>query len=193
MEKFNILIVDDIKANLFSLNLLLDNNFDNINVIEATSVKDSIKQIMKHNVDLVLTDIQMPEASGYDLAEYLLDIEETKDIPIIMISGIYEDDIYKKKAYNSSKNVVDFITKPIDDELLVQKLKAFINIISSMKENKIKLEQKELELQRDRKISNMLGTIENHFDSKIELDEEEVYEYLIKEDDLINLDDIIKK
>jgi hypothetical protein len=62
-----------------------------------------------------------------------------------------------------------------------------------MKENKIKLEQKELELQRDRKISNMLGTIENHFDSKIELDEEEVYEYLIKEDDLINLDDIIKK
>jgi response regulator RpfG family c-di-GMP phosphodiesterase len=193
MKKFNILIVDDIKANLFSLNLLLDNNFDNINVIEATSVKDSIKQIMKHNVDLVLTDIQMPEASGYDLAEYLLDIEETKDIPIIMISGIYEDDIYKKKAYNSSKNVVDFITKPIDDELLVQKLKAFINIISSMKENKIKLEQKELELQRDRKISNMLGTIENHFDSKIELDEEEVYEYLIKEDDLINLDDIIKK
>jgi response regulator RpfG family c-di-GMP phosphodiesterase len=193
MKKFNILIVDDIKANLFSLNLLLDNNFDNINVIEATSVKDSIKQIMKHNVDLVLTDIQMPEASGYDLAEYLLDIEETKDIPIIMISGIYEDDIYKKKAYNSSKNVVDFITKPIDDELLVQKLKAFINIISSMKENKIKLKQKELELQRDRKISNMLGTIENHFDSKIELDEEEVYEYLIKEDDLINLDDIIKK
>lgn len=193
MEKFNILIVDDIEANLFSLNLLLENSFDNVNVINATSVKDAIKQIMKHNVDLVLTDIQMPEASGYDLAEYLLSIEETKDIPIIMISGIYEDDIYKKKAFNSSKNVVDFITKPIDDELLVQKLKAFINIISSMKENKIKLEEKELELERDRKITNMLGTIEEHFDNKIEINEDEVYEYLIKEDDLINLDDIIKK
>ncbi len=193
MEKFNILIVDDIEANLFSLNLLLENSFDNVNVINATSVKDAIKQIMKHNVDLVLTDIQMPEASGYDLAEYLLSIEETKDIPIIMISGIYEDDIYKKKAFNSSKNVVDFITKPIDDELLVQKLKAFINIISSMKENKIKLEEKELELKRDRKITNMLDTIEEHFDNKIEINEDEVYEYLIKEDDLINLDDIIKK
>jgi len=193
MEKFNILVVDDIEANLFSLNLLLENSFDNVNVINATSVKDAIKQIMKHNVDLVLTDIQMPEASGYDLAEYLLSIEETKDIPIIMISGIYEDDIYKKKAFNSSKNVVDFITKPIDDELLVQKLKAFINIISSMKENKIKLEQKELELKRDRKITNMLDTIEEHFDNKIEINEDEVYEYLIKEDDLINLDDIIKE
>jgi len=193
MKKFNILVVDDIEANLFSLNLLLENSFDNVNVINATSVKDAIKQIMKHNVDLVLTDIQMPEASGYDLAEYLLSIEETKDIPIIMISGIYEDDIYKKKAFNSSKNVVDFITKPIDDELLVQKLKAFINIISSMKENKIKLEQKELELKRDRKITNMLDTIEEHFDNKIEINEDEVYEYLIKEDDLINLDDIIKE
>jgi len=193
MDKFNILIVDDIEANLFSLNLLLESSFDNLNIIEATSVKDSIKQIMKHNVDLVLTDIQMPEASGYDLAEYLLSIEETKDIPIIMISGIYEDDIYKKKAFNSSKNVVDFITKPIDDELLVQKLKAFMNIINSMKENKIKLKQKELELKRDKKITNMLGTIEQHFDNKIEINEEEVYEYLIKEDDLINLDDIIKK
>lgn len=193
MEKFTILIVDDIEANLFSLNLLLEHSFDDIEVLEATSVKQAITQIMKHNVDLILTDIQMPEASGYDLAAYLLSIEETKDIPIMMISGIYDDDIHKKKAFDSSKNVVDFITKPIDDELLVSKLKAFVNIINTMKETRVKLEEKELELERSKKITNMLGHIDEHFDSKVEISEEEVFEYLIKEDDVIDLDDIIKK
>lgn len=136
MEKFTLLLVDDIDTNLFTLRLLIEENFDDINILEALTVKDAVELVMANDVDLILTDVQMPEAGGFDLAKYLKDIDKTKDLPIIMISGIYEDDIHKKLAYHSSKNVIDFITKPIDDELLTSKLKAFMNILNSRKKDK---------------------------------------------------------
>lgn len=133
----------------------------------------------------------MPEASGFDLARYLKDIEETKDIPIMMITGIYNDAMYEKMAYESSKNVVDYITKPIDDEILCSKLRVFINVFNSIKQNKIKLEQSEVELLRSKKITKMLDNIEEHFDDRVKIEKEEVYEYLIDEEDMISLDKII--
>lgn len=191
-DRFTILIVDDIPFNIFSLKLLIEDNFDDINILEALSVKDAIKEIMKNKVDLILTDLQMPEASGFDLARYLKDIEETKDIPIIMITGIYDNDTYKKMAYESSKNVVDYITKPIDDEILCSKLRIFINVFNSIKLTKIKLEQSELELIKSRKITKMLDNIEEHFDDRIRIEKEEVFEYLIAEEDMISLDTVIE-
>lgn len=190
-DKFTILLVDDISSNLFALRLLLEDNFEDVNILEALSVKDAIKEIMKNKVDMILTDLQMPEASGFDLARYLKDIEETKDIPIMMITGIYNDAMYEKMAYESSKNVVDYITKPIDDEILCSKLKVFINVFNAMKQNKIKLEQSEIELLRNRKITKMLDNIEEHFDNRVKIDKEEVYEYLINDEDMISLDNII--
>lgn len=190
-DKFTILLVDDISTNLFALRLLLEDNFEDVNILEALSVRDAIKEIMKNKVDMILTDLQMPEASGFDLARYLKDIEETKDIPIMMITGIYNDAMYEKMAYESSKNVVDYITKPIDDEILCSKLKVFINVFNAMKQNKIKLEQSEIELLRNRKITKMLDNIEEHFDNRVKIDKEEVYEYLINDEDMISLDNII--
>lgn len=190
-DKFTILLVDDISTNLFALRLLLEDNFEDVNILEALSVRDAIKEIMKNKVDMILTDLQMPEASGFDLARYLKDIEETKDIPIMMITGIYNDAMYEKMAYESSKNVVDYITKPIDDEILCSKLKVFINVFNAMKQNKIKLEQSEIELLRNRKITKMLDNIEEHFDNRVKIDKEEVYEYLINDEDMISLDKII--
>lgn len=56
-DRFTILLVDDNSSNLFALRFLIEDNFPDVNVLEALSVRDAIKQIMKNKVDMILTDL----------------------------------------------------------------------------------------------------------------------------------------
>lgn len=60
----NILIVDDISTNIFSLKSLIENNFK-INIFSAMNVQKAIEILMKNSINLILTDIQMPEIDGF--------------------------------------------------------------------------------------------------------------------------------
>lgn len=190
MEKFNILLVDDISENLYTLKLLIEDNFENINIFQALSVKDALIEIMKHDMDLIVSDVQMPESSGFDFAKYLKNIEQTKDIPIILVTGIYDNEKYKKEAFESSSNVVEYITKPIDDELFYSKLKIFIDIFENRKQDKKDLENKNKQIQSQEKMINMLNSVENHFDESIKVNDN--YTALNKdENETINIAEIL--
>lgn len=190
MEKFNILLVDDISENLYTLKLLIEDNFENINIFQALSVKDALIEIMKHDMDLIVSDVQMPESSGFDFAKYLKNIEQTKDIPIILVTGIYDNEKYKKEAFESSSNVVEYITKPIDDELFYSKLKIFIDIFENRKQDKKDLENKNKQIQSQEKMINMLNSVENHFDESIKVNDD--YTALNKdENETINIAEIL--
>lgn len=194
MEKINILIVDDIKDNLFALRYLLEENFDSINILEATNVKDALILIMKNDIDLILSDVQMPEIDGYQFVEYLQGIESTKDIPVILITGIYNNEVYQKKAYSASKEVVDFITKPIDEDVLCSKLNVFIKLFKERKVNRKALEEKEQELAKQKKISNMFERLDNQYvDIKYAILESEAFKDILLDDEsFIDLEEICK-
>lgn len=66
----NILIVDDISTNIFSLKSLIENNFK-INIFSAMNVQKAIEILMKNSINLILTDIQMPEIDGFEFAQML--------------------------------------------------------------------------------------------------------------------------
>lgn len=159
MSKFNILILDDVSENIHSLKMIIEDTFD-VNILTALSAQEAMEILMKNSVDLILSDIQMPEIDGFEFAEYLKVIEETKDIPIIFITGIYDKDEYKTKGYNLG--AVEYITKPIDDALLNSKLKVFIDIFEKSKSNKKELEKKNEILIHQAKmatIGEMIGVI----------------------------------
>jgi len=139
MNKFKILLVDDIEQNLHSLKLIIEDNFD-INIFTATSALDGMAILMKKNIDLILTDIQMPEIDGFDFVEYLRAIEKTKDTPVIFITGIYDKEEYLKKGYNLE--AIEYITKPIDDTLLYNKLRIFIDLFEERKRDKEEISKK---------------------------------------------------
>ena len=130
MEKFNILLVDDIAENIYSLKMMIEDSFD-VNIFSALSAQEGIEILMKENIDLILTDVQMPEIDGFEFVAYLKDIEKTKDIPVIFITGIYDKDEYKTKGYNLG--AIEYITKPIHDILLNSKLKVYIDIFEKRK------------------------------------------------------------
>lgn len=152
MEKFRILLVDDVPENIYSLKMMIEDNFD-VDILLALSAQEGMEILMKESVDLILTDVQMPEIDGFEFVEYLKNIEKTKDIPVIFITGIYDKDEYKSKGY--TLGAVEYITKPIHDVLLNSKLKVYIDIFEKRKLNESQIAQKDKILIHQSKMATM--------------------------------------
>ncbi|MDX9900829.1 MAG: hybrid sensor histidine kinase/response regulator [Aliarcobacter sp.] len=152
MEKFNILLVDDVSENIYSLKMMIEDSFD-VNIFSALSAQEGMEILMNENIDLILTDVQMPEIDGFEFVEYLKNIEKTKDIPVIFITGIYDKDEYKTKGYNLG--AIEYITKPIHDILLNSKLKVYIDIFEKRKYNVEQIAAKDRVLIHQSKMATM--------------------------------------
>ncbi len=139
-QVFTILLVDDIEQNLDSLSMMILDEFD-IKIITSKSAEEAISQLMKKDINLILTDIQMPNIDGFEFAEYLKGIDRIKDIPVILITGIYDKTEYIQKGYDLG--AVDYITKPINNGLLTSKLRVYINLFEDKLNNQKELKQKD--------------------------------------------------
>ncbi len=120
--KPKILIVDDKPENLKALRKVLKDL--DIELVEATSGNDALKASLHHDFVLALLDIQMPEMDGYELASILREAEKTEHLPFIFISAVYKDNLNVFKGYENG--AFSFITKPFQPEILINKVKFFI-------------------------------------------------------------------
>lgn len=126
----NVLIVDDIPENVFSLKVLIEDEFD-CTIYTALDAKEAIKILITNKIDLILSDIQMPEIDGFEFITYVKGIESLKNIPIIFITAIYDKNEYKSKGYELG--AIDYITKPIDSKLLYLKLSRYFEVSQAQK------------------------------------------------------------
>jgi two-component system, sensor histidine kinase and response regulator len=122
-KKPKILIVDDKPENLVALRTVLKDL--DVELIEASSGNDALKATLRHDFVLALLDIQMPEMDGYELASILREEKKTAHLPFIFISAVYTDNLNVFKGYE--KGAFSFITKPFQPEILVNKVKFFID------------------------------------------------------------------
>jgi len=152
MERFRILVVDDVEENIHSLKMMVSDSFD-VDIFTALSAQRGMDILMKEDVNLILTDIQMPEIDGFEFAQYLQGIEKTKDIPLIFITGIYNKDEYQKKGYELG--AIDYITKPIDGALLNAKLKVYIYLFDMKRKREEELHIKDKMLIHQAKMATM--------------------------------------
>lgn len=120
--KPKILIVDDRPENLVTLKRVLGNL--DVELVEATNGNDALKATLYHDFALALLDIQMPEMDGYELASILREEEKTANLPFVFISAVYTDNLNVFKGYE--KGAFSFITKPFQPEILINKVKFFI-------------------------------------------------------------------
>ncbi|PHR72062.1 MAG: hybrid sensor histidine kinase/response regulator [Arcobacter sp.] len=132
-QLFTILLVDDIEQNLDALSLMILDEFD-VKIEVSKSAQDAIDKLMKKDINLILSDIQMPDIDGFEFAEYLKGIDKIRDIPVIFITGIYDKDEYQQKGYDVG--AIEYITKPINNALFTSKLRVYIKLF----EDKIKQE-----------------------------------------------------
>jgi diguanylate cyclase (GGDEF)-like protein/PAS domain S-box-containing protein len=129
----NILIVDDQPESLKDLPQLLTNK--GYTVHQAMDSETAIFKANSAPPDLILLDIVMPEMDGYQVCQTLQKLEQTKEIPIIFMSGLNE---VKNKVKGFQLGCVDYITKPFEVEEIIARINVHLKLYQNKKALKAK-------------------------------------------------------
>lgn len=127
---FHILVVDDDKNTRRLFTAVLENA--NYTVFTAENGSKAL-EIMDHaHIDLVVLDIMMPEMDGYEFTGLLR--ESDNNLPILMVSAKH---LPEDKRQGFLVGTDDYMTKPIDEEEMLLRIKALLRRAKIVNENKI--------------------------------------------------------
>jgi DNA-binding response OmpR family regulator len=93
-------------------------------VITATDGQEAIERALEEKPDLILLDVLMPRLDGHAALERLRQMEETRSTPVIMLTAL---DQTQHVARASSMGIADYVVKPFDLLVLLQKVKSALS------------------------------------------------------------------
>ena len=140
--KFNILLVDDDIFVIRAIMNILIKNPDYI-ILTTGNGKSACEIAIEKSPDLIIMDWQMPVLNGIDATILLKQNEITKDIPVIISTGIMVESSNLSKALSSG--AVDFIRKPIDEIELISRVTNALKLSNAY----LKIEQQNILLQNE--------------------------------------------
>ena len=160
-----ILVVDDSALNLRVAANILEEHF---NVICAKSGEVALREIEKRIPDLILLDYHMPVMDGFQFIQKLRANDAYKDIPIIMLTADNDRDT---EVRGFQAGVMDFITKPFVDEIMLQRVGRILELSRLQKnlEYEVKIQTEKAEERRNQleKLSEeVMRTLANTIDAK---------------------------
>lgn len=127
---FNILVVDDDRHTRLLLSAVLGNA--GYNVTTACNGIEALEALDKIHTDLVVLDVMMPKMDGYEFTKTVRDGNST--LPILMVTAKHLP-ADEKKGFLVGTD--DYITKPIDEEKLLLRIKALLRRAQIVNERKI--------------------------------------------------------
>lgn len=119
-----ILLVDDRPENLLALETLLEPLGQQ--VVRASSGQEALRALLRDEFAVILLDVQMPGLSGFETAEIIKSRDRTRHIPIIFLTAISKDEKFVYQGY--SVGAVDYMSKPLQPEILRSKVSAFVEL-----------------------------------------------------------------
>lgn len=114
-----VLIVDDSKTELMFMSNLLQKN--GMSVRTAESAEEALRRLAEEKPDLILMDIVMPGQNGFQLTRSINRTPEYADIPIIICTS---KNLETDRVWGMRQGARDYITKPLDVDDLLVKIKA---------------------------------------------------------------------
>jgi signal transduction histidine kinase len=119
-----LLLVDDLPENLLALEALLRE--DGLQIHTATSGEAALSLLLEHEFALALLDVQMPEMTGFELAELIRGSSRTMHLPIVFVSAAERESSYTFRGYENG--AVDFLYKPLDAHAVKSKVRVFTEL-----------------------------------------------------------------
>lgn len=147
MTDYKILIVDDEPGFLEKIIDIIEKAGEPYELFLAVSAEEAYNIATEAHPDLIVTDWEMPYMSGLELIEKLKANPVTKQIPIIMCTGLMTTGENLKIALEAG--AVDYIRKPIDEIELVARIRSMLLLVESFNEIQ---KQKEQLLQRENEL-----------------------------------------
>ena len=129
---FNILVVDDDKNTRLFLKSVLERA--NYSVFTSECGEDALEVIDREHIDLVVLDIMMPRMDGYEFTRIIRENDE--NLPILMLSA---KQLPSDKHKGFLVGTDDYMTKPVDDEEMLFRIKALPRRARIASERQIKI------------------------------------------------------
>ena len=116
----NILIVDDCKTTRKIIALYIKEA--GYKTVLAANGVEAIEKLMNAAVDVIITDLNMPQMDGIELTRWVRENNMFKDIPLIILTT-EQNDVSRVKGINTGAST--FLTKPITKERLIEEINKF--------------------------------------------------------------------
>ncbi len=127
---FNILVVeDDVKMNRIYCSALKQGAYEPIPAYDGSQ---ALELIAERPVDLVISDIMMPEMNGYSLTRRLR--QDCPELPILMISA---RESFEDKRHGFLAGIDDYMVKPVDINEMLLRVQALLRRARSVSERKL--------------------------------------------------------
>lgn len=114
-----VLVVDDSDTDLKNLEEIVSGA--GYTVITAKSGTEAMDKTKKEHPDAVLLDVIMDDMNGFQVCRRITQDDETKDIPVILVSGKGEK---TDRVWGAEQGARAYVTKPFTPEQILQELKA---------------------------------------------------------------------
>jgi DNA-binding response OmpR family regulator/DNA-binding CsgD family transcriptional regulator len=138
MDEYQILIVDDDPKQLKILTGHLIEYNPGYKLLIATNGKAGFEIALKNKPDLILMDWEMPVMNGLDTIRLLKASEETKSIPIIMVTGTHGEPEKLKAVLDAG--AIDFVNKPFNSVELIARIGTQIRQIETFRKSHLQQE-----------------------------------------------------
>ncbi|WP_224983247.1 hybrid sensor histidine kinase/response regulator [Geomonas agri] len=122
MKRQTVMIVDDTPANIEILSESLGDDYE---LFFATSGLDALELIRADKPDLILLDIMMPGMDGFELCRILKGDPSTRDIPIIFVTAMIEEE---QEIKGLELGAIDYLTKPISPHIVRARVKNHLEL-----------------------------------------------------------------
>ncbi|NCC52754.1 MAG: PAS domain S-box protein [Spartobacteria bacterium] len=138
-----ILAVDDMVENLKVLHVLVEKHLPECTVMLAEGGQAALEAIRDNPPDVILLDAKMPDMDGFEVCRRLKSEPATKNIPVLMMSGIY---VAPRDRISGLESGADgYICKPYQVQELIAQIRALLRI----KKGEDQLRRHEVELEKE--------------------------------------------
>jgi CheY-like chemotaxis protein len=145
-DRVRVLAVDDTPAKLLALSAALAD--PGLEVQTASSGREALRLLLRHEFAVILLDVHMPAMDGFETAALLRQRPSSEHTPIIFVTS-YPDDTHATRGY--SLGAVDYILAPPDPEVLRAKVAVFVELFRKTAQTRAQaaaLERRAIQLQR---------------------------------------------
>lgn len=177
-EQSIILVVDDTPTNLEVLFDLLGSS--GFRVLVAEDGESAIEKANYAHPDLILLDVLMPGIDGFETCRRLKAIDATRDIPIIFLTAL-TDVVNKVQGFDLG--AIDFITKPLQCEEVLARVKIQLRLQNLTKQLQAQIEQERLigeiaqGIRQSLKLDEILQTTVDHVRQFLETDRVVIFRF----------------
>jgi PAS domain S-box-containing protein len=138
----SVLIVDDRPENLLAFEATLEPL--GVRIVRANSAAEALEHVLREDFAVIVLDVQMPGMNGYEVARRIKAMAPPRLTPIIFVTALDRDRRQAHTGYESG--AVDYLFKPLEPDVLRQKVAAFVRLHKEQEAEKLRQRQRYADL-----------------------------------------------